>query len=76
MMIKTGKYNINFKVTGFDRDPLTSLILEAKKTKDINLNNHEDSNQSKHNYNRYAKSLLKDKAFSTKLKNIERFSFI
>ena len=67
---KTGKYSINFKVTGFDRDPLTSLILEAKKTKDINLNNHEDSNQSKHNYNRYAKSLLKDKAFSTKLKKI------
>ena len=30
---KEGKYNINFKVTGFDRDPITSLILEAKKQK-------------------------------------------
>ena len=26
-----GKYKINFKVTGFDRDPLTSLIIEARK---------------------------------------------
>ena len=28
---KNGKYEINFKVTGFDRDPLTSLIIESKK---------------------------------------------
>ena len=28
---KNGKYNINFKFTGFDKDPLTSLIIEAKK---------------------------------------------
>jgi len=24
-----GTYHINFKVTGFDRDPLTSLIVEC-----------------------------------------------
>ena len=30
---KNGHYHINFSVTGFDRDPLTSLIVEAKKTK-------------------------------------------
>ena len=28
---KNGKYKINFKFTGFDKDPLTSLIVEAKK---------------------------------------------
>ena len=29
---KNGKYKINFKFTGFDKDPMTSLIIEAKKT--------------------------------------------
>ena len=28
---KNGKYTINFTVDGFDRDPVTSLIIEAKK---------------------------------------------
>ena len=28
---RNGKYEINFKFTGFDKDPLTSLIIEAKK---------------------------------------------
>ena len=69
---KEGKYNINFKVTGFDRDPMTSLILEAKKTKDVNINDYEDSNVSKSNYNRYAWSLLKDSNFKTKLNKIKK----
>ena len=65
---KQGKYNINFKVTGFDRDPLTSLIIEAKKDKDINLENFKSNNQSEKNYNQYAFSLMKDKAFLEKHK--------
>ena len=65
---KKGKYNINVRVTSFNRVLLTSLVLKQKKTKDINLKNHEVSKQLKHKYNRYKKSLLKDKAFFTKLK--------
>jgi len=34
-----GVYNINFKVTGFDRDPLTSLIVEARKKETIDKTN-------------------------------------
>ena len=64
-----GKYKINFKVTGFDRDPLTSLIIEAKKVKNISIqkvNNY--FNKGKNNYNRYSRSLLNDKNFVKKLK--------
>ena len=61
-----GKYVINFKVTGFDRDPLTSLIIEAKKKKNINLESYKSLNNSPLNYNKYAWSLLKDKEFSKK----------
>ena len=28
---KNGKYKINFKILEFDKDPMTSLIIEAKK---------------------------------------------
>lgn len=58
-----GQYNINFKVTGFDRDPLTSLIIEAKKKESINAENYESLNNSPLNYNNYAWSLLKDSQF-------------
>tara|TARA_B100000242_G_scaffold273048_1_gene226377 strand:+ start:14515 stop:15393 length:879 start_codon:yes stop_codon:yes gene_type:complete len=61
-----GKYVINFKVTGFDRDPLTSLIIEARKNKTINLEHYKSLNNSPLNYNKYAWSLLKDKEFSKK----------
>jgi hypothetical protein len=58
---KDGKYNINFKVTGFDRDPLTSLIIEAKKEVHINNTNKNDQGpENAKNYNRYGKSLLFD----------------
>ena len=63
---KEGKYVINFKITGFDRDPLTSLIIEAKKNETIDINKHESLNESTLNYNRYAWSLLKDEEFSKK----------
>ena len=53
---------------------MTSLILEAKKTKDVNINDYEDSNFSKSNYNRYAWSLLKDSNFKTKLNKIKSYN--
>lgn len=59
-----GKYNINFKVTGFDRDPLTSLIIEAKKKVMVDRDTYESLNDSPKNYNRYAWSLLKDENFA------------
>lgn len=56
-----GTYRINFKVTGFDRDPLTSLIIECKKSRFVNKKNaYQMFNMSLQNYNRYAYSLLKD----------------
>jgi len=58
-----GKYKINFKVTGFDRDPLTSLIVEAKKSKTLDKESYKSLNDSDKNYNKYAWSLLKDKNF-------------
>ena len=61
-----GEYNINFKVTGFDRDPLTSLIIEAKKKKTIDKNAYQSLNDSPLNYNKYAWSLMKDKDFLEK----------
>jgi hypothetical protein len=63
-----GKYEINFTVTGFDRDPLTSLIVEAKKLEFVSK---EQSNLifnfSQNNYNRYSYSLLRDKDFISRL---------
>ena len=59
-----GKYKINFKTTGFDRDPLTSLIIEAVKYKDVNKNKIDKFfNNSDKNYNKYAYSLNKNKEF-------------
>lgn len=64
---QSGRYDINFKVTGFDRDPLTSLIVEAKKSHSINPATYQSLNEFGDNYNRYAWSLLKDPAFSKRL---------
>ncbi|MDC0253319.1 class I SAM-dependent methyltransferase [Bacteriovoracales bacterium] len=62
-----GKYEINFKITGFDRDPLTSLIVECKKETFVTQNKADELfNYSKKNYNRYAKSLLKDDSVVSK----------
>jgi len=65
-----GKYNINFKVTGFDRDPLTSLIIEAKKKETIDIKAYKSLNDSPLNYNKYAWSLMKDEAFVKKHKKM------
>ena len=59
---------INFKLRGFDRDPITSLIIEAKKIKDVNGKKVEKFfNESNQNYNIYSKSLLSEKNFKNKL---------
>ena len=64
-----GKYKINFKVTGFDRDPLTSLIIECKKGNFVSKQKADEKfNFSESNYNRYAFSLTKDDEVTRKLK--------
>lgn len=63
-----GKYEINFNVTGFDRDPIVSLIIEAKKVNYVDgLMANDIFNRSSSNYNRYAWSLLRDADFVGKL---------
>jgi len=63
-----GKYEINFNVAGFDRDPLTSLIVEAEKYEYVTSSKAEETfNQSDENYNKYAYSLLSDENFVEKL---------
>lgn len=66
---ETGKYTINFKTTGFDRNPLTSLFVECRKTSRIGSVYSEG-----YNYNHYSQSLLKDKKFRLKCKAIEAIS--
>jgi len=65
---KNGKYNINFKFTGFDKDPVTSLIIEAKKDDFKKINKNDNLNKSKKNYNDYAFSLLYNKNVKSLLK--------
>ena len=69
-----GKYQINFKVTGFDRDPLTSLIIEARKAKHIDRAEFQSMNLSKKNYNRYGQSLMKEESFQLKTKLLSAIS--
>jgi predicted SAM-dependent methyltransferase len=67
-----GKYEINFKVTGFDRDPLTSLIIEAKKQSYVDRNEADAIyNKTLENYNRYSWSLLRSPDFVSKLDELE-----
>ncbi len=66
-----GKYEINFKVTGFDRDPLTSLIIEATKESHVDKSEADKAfNQSSENYNRYSWSLLRSPEFVSKLDSL------
>tara|TARA_B100000214_G_scaffold240148_1_gene175741 strand:+ start:8086 stop:8937 length:852 start_codon:yes stop_codon:yes gene_type:complete len=64
---KNGKYRINFKFTGFDKDPVTSLIIEAKKDRYKKISKLNDINDSNKNYNNYAFSLLSNKNVKTSL---------
>ena len=61
---KEKRYKINFNITGFDRDPLTSLIIEARKKQTIQKDKYASLNNSDLNYNKYAWSLLGDHEFS------------
>ena len=61
--VVNGQYIIDFKFSGFDKDPLTSLIIEAKKEKYIKVTKSNDINYNSKNYNKYAKSLLAQKNF-------------
>lgn len=66
-----GKYEINFKVTGFDRDPLTSLIIEAKKIQYIEGAAADLLfNKTSENYNRYSWSLLRSPEFVSRLDDL------
>jgi hypothetical protein len=67
---KTGRYNINFRVTGFDRDPLTSLIVECRKDRCIDKTIYSGLNLSSQNYNRYGQSLMKDETFRKKVQSL------
>ena len=73
---KTGKYNINFKITGFDKNPLTSLIVECRKKYHIDKSNYKSLNESNKNYNRYGQSPMKDKKFRLKYEIIKEISRI
>ena len=64
-------YEINFTITGFDRDPLTSLIIEANK--DFFVSQAEADkifNKTKNNYNKYGKSLLHNKVLTEQMDNL------
>lgn len=66
---KNGHYHINFSITGFDRSPITSLIVEAKKNKNMTIEEVLDINgEEALNYNRYGFSLLYDEEVKRKLK--------
>ncbi|GEM_PF-1304815 len=71
---KDGKYHINFKVTGFDRDPLTSLIVEARKKESVDIAKYASLNESTQNYNRYGQSLMRDDQFKLKTKLFKAIS--
>lgn len=65
------QYHIDFTVTGFDRDPLTSLIVECRKMG----GGSSLAEATKQNYDRYGKSLLGDTVFAKRhelLKKIVR----
>ena len=67
-----GKYEINFKTTGFDRNPLTSLIIEATKKLHVQKESADEIfNNSLQNYNRYSLSLLTSQDFKTRLENLK-----
>ena len=66
-----GKYEINFNTTGFDRNPLTSLIIEATKMSHVHKESADEIfNNSLQNYNRYSLSLLTSQDFTTRLDNL------
>lgn len=70
-----GEYEINFKVTGFDKNPLTSLIVEARKVSEFTLSAENDMNgEQARNYNHYGLSMLHNSSFRGKLDVLTRVS--
>jgi len=70
-----GKYHTNFSLTGFDRDPYTSLIVEAVKKENVTIDGVVDINgDNVLNYNRYGFSLLYDEEVKRRMEflNIKR----
>ena len=67
MIIKKKKYVNNFKLTGFDRDPTYSLIIEAKKKINITRKKLTFTYSSKNN-NLYGQTIISDKKIAKKLK--------
>lgn len=66
--MRDGVYHCNFVLNGFDRDPVTSLIVECRKDKPVSKEAVEKKfNMSPKNYNRYAFSLLFDEEFKQTL---------
>ena len=67
-----GQYVINFRITGFDRDPHTSLIIEARKDHHVSkITADKIFNLGTNNYNRYSRSLLINQEFTNKLSSKE-----
>lgn len=64
-------YETNFVLTGFDRNPVMSLIVEAKKEADKEKLDIKDI----HNY-KYSQSLLDDKSFRLKCEIINKISIL
>ena len=73
---ESGKYDISFKITGFDRDPLTSLIVECRKEIHMEKTEYKGLDAGSENYNRYGQSLMKDMKFKLKCKIIREISRI
>ena len=68
---KTHRYETNFSLTGFDRSPVMSLIIEAKKKENVDKVKISDE----YNYN-YSKSLLNDDIFKLKVDMLKSLSSI
>ena len=68
-----GGYKVNFKITGFDKLPHTSLIIEAKKKKHIKITKKNNFNNMD-NYNLYGYSLLEDSKFRKKFNILSKVS--
>lgn len=61
---ENGKYNISFSITGFDRDPDTSLIVEARKSP---AGTKMPDDAPGKNFDAYSRSILNDEGFTERL---------
>lgn len=68
---KKKKYINNFKLTGFDRDPTYSLIIEAKKKTNI-MRKKLTFTYSRKNNNLYGQTIINEKKIAKKLKILRK----